>query len=109
MWQTIIDWCANAIETLAGWFLDFLYYAGGWIFVEIWNDLTGQHSTLLQRLSGIVPTFDFDFSFITGPMWVLVNEWIPVSYCFSCLGIYVSIAVAVYTVNWILGAIPTVS
>ena len=78
-----------------------------WAWTWICEAIHSLTAPLVQSLN--VPSFDFDFSFITSSMWGMINEWVPVTYVFVLTGIYVGLAVSVYTVNWILGLIPTVS
>ena len=109
MWQSFVNWIGNIFQSIWNWIVDFLYYSVGWAFQYVWNFIVEKANGLLSSLASLIPSFGFDFSFVTSEMWVLINEWIPVAYGFSCLGIYVGIALTVYAINWALGVIPTVS
>lgn len=109
MLQAFANWFAGVIQTIWGWIVDFFYFTVGWAFQYVWNFIVDKALAVIQPISSLIPSFDFDFTFVTGPMWVLLNEWVPVTYAFTCFGIYVGIAVVVYAVNWALGLIPTVS
>jgi len=57
----------------------------------------------------LLPQWSFDTAFIASGWIGILNEWFPLTYAISCVGIWIGLALAVYITNWILGVIPTVS
>lgn len=46
---------------------------------------------------------------LTVEIMSLVNYWFPVDFAVLCFTSWCAIAIVVYTINWILGLVPTVS
>lgn len=63
----------------------------------------------LDTILNMIPTFVWDVAFLTADVYSLVSQWFPLSYAISCFTIYITLALVVYGINWILGFIPTVS
>lgn len=63
----------------------------------------------LDAVLNLIPSFAWDIAFFTADVYSLVTQWFPLGYALSCFGIYVTLALIVYGINWILGFIPTVS
>ena len=63
-----------------------------------------------SSIDGSLPDSAFDFSsLLSGSGLSYLDLFFPVDYAISCFIAYVVIAVTVFTVNWILGLVPTVS
>ena len=63
-----------------------------------------------SEVGDLLPSSNFNFSnVIDSSVFSFLCEIFPVEYAITCFIGYCAIAAIVYLVNWILGAIPTVS
>lgn len=90
----LIDYQIYATKFIIKWVISFIGK-----FVN-WNDITNSVP--------IVNVLNFR-DIITPEVYALICEWFPCSWAITCFVAYVTCAIIVYGVNWILGLIPTVS
>lgn len=69
---------------------------------------------IVENLGDLVSAFLPDSvinvsSYVSSDVYGLACEWFPCDYAITCFVAYVGLACVVYSVNWILGLIPTVS
>ena len=79
-------------------------------FVQwIWDTFLSQ-LPFIEDISNILPSSDLlaGGSF-TVEMISFLNYWFPLEYAVFCFSSWCSIAVVVYSINWVMGFIPTLN
>lgn len=96
----------NAIRAIGGWIEGAMKTALYWIWEQLWDLL----SSFLGNLG--IPNLDtlFDSPIANGINSALAaaNQWVPVTFGLTLLGMYMTFWVALIPVRFILGHLPTV-